>query len=159
MKKLYIIPIFLMVLAGCAQFDMQFKPTQNLKSQYDQSSSDGTVTLYYNIKKSAAGQTFIQIAIQNTAKIYMKNLTINYDNCCQAISSGKNTYLYKNLGNLKNRAHKTMTLTIPSADVKTVTLDYSYVPVAEDSFLHQTSEYNAPVSEVIKNRIILYIGK
>ncbi|MGD9808408.1 MAG: hypothetical protein AB7E76_11990 [Deferribacterales bacterium] len=159
MKKIYILPMLILILAACTQFDMKFQPTQDLKANYPHSVKDQNLAIYYKTVKGSDEKTVVQMAVQNIGNIYMSNLTINYDDCCQALHQGPGSYLYKNLGNLKNRAHKTMSISIPSSDVKIVTLDYTFIPVTEDAFLKQNNEYTPSVSEVIKSRIILYTGK
>jgi len=154
MKRIYILALMLLIIAGCTHTDMKFKPTQNLKANYSHSAKDENIAIYYNTIKGPGERTVLQMAIQNVANIYMSNFTINYE----TIQKGSGTYLYKNLGNLKNRAHKMMKIAIPSSSVKTVTLDYTFVPVTEDAFLLQNNDYTPSVSEVIKSKIILYIG-
>jgi len=136
---------------------MRFQPTSDLKNKYAHSSKDRNIAIYYNVKDTAKGKA-VMMAVQNIGKIYMQNLVINYDDCCQSLHKGPGTRTYKNLGNLKNKTHKTMTLNIPSKSVRTVNLDYTFTPVAEDSFLMKNDDYASSASQIIRGRIILYIN-
>lgn len=161
MRKYILLPLLSVIfLAGCIQNTMRFEPTVELKDKYDQSSKDSHITIYYNVVKSET-ESVLMMAVQNTGNIYMKNLTVNYDDCCQSQHSGPGVYNYKNLGNLKNRSHKTMSLKLPSSDVQTVRLKYSFTPVKEDSFLRAGGDTyaSAQIAETIDSEIILYIGK
>jgi len=130
-----------------------------MKEKYDQSVKDKNIAIHYSTEKTENG-TVLRMAVQNIGNVYMKNLTINYDDCCQSIHKGPGTYNYKNLGNLKNRSNKTMTLNIASKDVESVKLNYSFTPVQEDSFLTANEASAAQMEpETINNNLILYIGK
>jgi len=141
------------------QLNMKFQPSADLKSSYDQSSRGKDITIYYNVRESVNGKN-IQMAVQNTGNIYMSNLIINYDECCQLMRSGPGTSKYKNLGSLKNRSHKTMNLNIPKDAKGTIKLSYSYTPVQEDGFMMSSNSYNpTDKNNTVISEVILYIGK
>lgn len=154
--------LFVFILAGCAGTSMKFEPTVDLRGKYDQTSKDRHLAIHYSVKSSPAGG-YLMMAVQNVGNIYMKNLIINYDECCQPESKGgSGAYTYQNLGNLKNRSHKTMTLKLPEGDLKTVKLAYTFTPVQEDSFLYTKDTAGAvPPAETpaVAGQLILYIGK
>jgi len=158
MKRSILLTVVLFLIAtGCMQMNMKFHPSADLKSKYDHSSKGRDLTIYYNIKETTNSKV-IQMAVQNTGNIYMSNLVINYDECCQQLQSGPGTSKFINLGNLKNRAHKTMDLNIPKKTSGTLKLSYKYTPVREDGFLMSSSSYQASDSAAsIRNEVILYI--
>jgi hypothetical protein len=144
------------LLSGCSQYGMQFKSSANLQDKFDHSVKDRHLTIYYSLSKSGA-ERVLSLAVQNTGNIYMNSLTINYDECCQNTHTGPGSYNYKNLGNLKNRAHKTMNMVI-TEDVNTVRLKYSYTPVVEDSFLSMRDSSAADADAgTVNGEITLYI--
>jgi len=159
MKKYILMPLLLIIMfSGCAPFNMKFQPTAELKEQYDSSSKTRDVAVYYTVKTTANSKV-LQMAIHNTASVYMKNLTVNYDNCCQTYSKGAGKYNFNNLGNLKNRSYKTMTLNLAKETRGTIKLGYSYTPVKEDNFLNNNSTYTpVETQEAVDGFITLYIG-
>lgn len=159
MRKMIIFPLLLILLTGCIETSLRYEPTTELKERYSYSSKDSNLTILYNVTKSGS-ETVLSMAVRNTGGIFMKNLTINYDECCQTLHKGPGIYNYQNLGNLKNRSHKLMTLKIPSTDVQTVKLTYSFTPVKEDSFLNASDSYTpAADADSISSVIMLYIDK
>lgn len=156
MKKLLLIPLALVILAGCMQMNMQFEPTVKLIDKYDHSVKDKNIAIYYSVKNTPSGK-MLNMAVQNVAKVYMRNLTINYDECCQTYKKGSGKYNFKNLGNLKNRSHKTMQLSLKGIDEKSLKLVYKFTPVVEDSFLKRDSgNAYTPQMEDIKETIRVY---
>jgi len=136
---------------------MKFQPSAELKDKYDHSSKDKNVTIHYNVIKTKNINT-LDMAVQNTGSIYMSNFVINYDECCQNIPKGSGEYNYINLGSMKNRTYKTMKLKLPSADVKTVKLNYNFIPVQEDGFLKTTAGFEgSSESQKIDGTIIIYV--
>lgn len=159
MKKLTLAFLFTVLLAGCTQFNMQFQPTSELRSEYDHSSKSRDLTIYYNVRESSADKT-LHLAVQNTANLYMSSLTVNYDNCCQAYSKASGRYNFANLGNLKNRSHKTMILKMEKDAKGTIVLRYSYIPVVEDKFLNSSSSYTPEEArDAVEGEVVLYIGR
>lgn len=157
MRKLKLLPLLaVLLLAGCIQanFFPKFEPTVDLKDRYDHSVKDEHITVYYSMKGNV-----LHMAVQNTGNIYMQGLTVNYDECCQQQHKGPGAYNYKNLGNLKNRSYRNMDLMLPSKDVQTVRLKYSFTPVQEDSFMRTSENYQPQqAAEDISGSIVLYIG-
>jgi len=160
MRYLRILPLIAVFLvAGCVSLSLNFEKTADLKDRYDQTAKDSNIAIHYNVKKSETA-TLIKMSIQNVGSVFMNSLTINYDDCCQALSSGPGTYKYKNLGNLKNKSHKNMTLNISDNSLNTVKLKYSFIPVKEDSFLVANDSAGSEMqAEEITGQIILFIGK
>ncbi|PLX69623.1 MAG: hypothetical protein C0603_01455 [Denitrovibrio sp.] len=159
MKQIKYLPLLLLiVLTGCIQMNMRFQPTSALKNEYNHTAKDANVTIHYSVKKTADGASMVKMAVQNTARVYMRNLTINYDECCQVNQSGPGKYRYQNLGNLKNRAHTPMSLKIPAGDFKSIKLKYSYTPVMEDGFLKTSNSDQAPImAETVHGEVVLFI--
>lgn len=88
------------------------------------------------------------------------DLTVNYDNCCQAYSKASGRYNFANLGNLKNRSHKTMILKMEKDAKGTIVLRYSYIPVVEDKFLNSDSSYTPEEArDAVEGEVVLYIGR
>ncbi len=88
MKRFKYLPLLLLlVLAGCIQMNMRFQPTSSLKNEYDQTTKDNSLSIHYSVK-NVGDSRVINMAVQNTARLYMKNLTINYDECCQTNQIG-----------------------------------------------------------------------
>ncbi len=67
------------------------------KNEYDQTTKDNSLSIHYSVKKNVGDSRVINMAVQNTARLYMKNLTINYDECCQTNQIGPGQYSYKKL--------------------------------------------------------------
>jgi len=136
--------------------NMRFQPTAELKDRHAHSSKDSNIAIHYNVQRSSGGTVF-NMAVQNTARIFMKNLVINYDECCQAMHKGPGVYNHKNLGNLKNRSHKVMTLKVSDSKVKKIVLNYSFLPVQEDAFLKASGDSTRYFqAEPIKGSIVLF---
>jgi hypothetical protein len=161
MKKTLVLSMLaaVLMLSGCMQYNMQFNPTTELKTKYPHYVSDRNLTVYYSVKQGQKSN-MLTMAVQNTAGVYMRNVTINYDECCQTMHKGPGNYNYKNLGNIKNRAHKLMTLQIPKKAGKAITLKYNYTPIREDSFLRAQDSFRAPVNASdISGMINIYLSK
>lgn len=157
MKKiiLAVIAVMSLMLGGCVDASMQFKPQADLADKYDNSVSDDYLSVYYTVKDAPDGQ-LLMMTVKNTGNIFMKNLSFNYDDCCQAMHKGPGSYNYKNIGNLKNRASKQMTLPLPKGEIPSVKIDYSFTPVVEDAFLNRDAAYPADMSD-ITGTITIYL--
>lgn len=156
MKKIILVAFaaLTMMLTGCVDVGMQFQPQADLTDKYDNSVSDDYLSIFYTVKDAPDGQ-ILMMTVKNTGNIFMKNLSFNYDDCCQAMHKGPGSYNYKNIGNLKNRASKPMNLTLPKGEIQSVKLDYSFTPVVEDAFLNRDASYSA--ASDITGSITIYL--
>ncbi len=160
MKRIIIgmLAVFSLILTGCMDVAMEYRPAAQLSEKYAHSAGDEYLTIYYSLKEAPEGQV-LMMSVKNTGNIFMKNISINYDECCQAVVKGEGSYNYKNLGNLKHRASKTMTLNLPKGDIPSVKLSYRFTPVQEDNFMVPESSAGFEHSEPIEGVITLYFDK
>ncbi|ADD68024.1 hypothetical protein Dacet_1252 [Denitrovibrio acetiphilus DSM 12809] len=157
MRKFYLLPVLLLLLVGCYGPKMGFNSTDDLKTTYDQSAKDDHIAIFYSVK-DMPDKKIINMSVKNVGKIFMKSLTVNYEDGGQITSDSKVSYNYKNLGSLKNRAHKKMTLNIAKETAGVIKIHYKYLPVQEDSFLITRDEATPLVEpDEVTGEIILFI--
>jgi hypothetical protein len=159
MKKLLLVTILsLAFLSGCITSSLNYKSTAVLDSSYAHKVTDRNFSAFYNVKE-LEDKVVVDLALRNDARIFMKNLTITYNECCQLEQQKEGAFNYKNLGNLKNRSLKKVNIILPKENIKRLKLNYSYLPVVEDSFLNNKENYGRNYSESINGFIILYLGR
>lgn len=155
MKKLFILAVLCTVfLTGCMDIAMQYTPTDELSAKYKDQVKDDYLTIFYSVKDSPNGKMLL-MSVKNTGNIFVQNLSFNYDVAADKAS----TYNYKNLGNLKNRASKDLTLQLPQNGENTFKINYLFTPVIEDAFLNKDSQPGFVQTEPIKGTLVIYIGK
>jgi hypothetical protein len=141
-------------LGGCIDMSsMQYQPTAELAARYDNSVKDDYLTVYYELKEAPEGQ-LLMMSIKNTGNLFMKNLSVQFD---ESQLKKMGTYTYKSLGNLKNRSAKEFSVVLPKGDISSVKLDYAFTPVQEDGFLNRDMPIGHIDIEPITGTITLYL--
>jgi len=156
MKRAIMLIISLLMLSGCVTSSLNYKRSAVLNDRYKHKVSDRNVEIFYNTKV-LDNRTVIDAAIKNNARIFMKGLTISYDECCQLRFKREAKHNYKHLGNLKNRSFKEVRFTLPVSDIKRFKLEYSYYPVVEDNFLRTSGDYSRFESDAVNGEIVLFV--
>lgn len=155
MKKYFLVLVAsVFFMGGCMDVSsMQYQPTKELSARYDNSAKDDYLTVYYEIKQAPEGQ-LLMMSIKNTGNIFMRNLSVQFD---ESQFKKMGNYTYKSLGNLKNRSAKEFSVVLPKEDIDSVKLEYAFTPIQEDSFLNRDMPVGHVDIEPITGEITLYL--
>jgi len=142
-------------LSGCIDTSMKYRPTADLMAKYDNYVKDDYLTVYYELKDAPEGKLLI-MSVKNTGSIFMRNLSVMFDEAQVMRTAG---YNYKNLGSLKNRSVKDFSIVLPKENFQSLKLEYSFTPVLEDGFLNRDVPVGHVDVEPITGTITLYFEK
>ncbi|MGE4265931.1 MAG: hypothetical protein AB7F25_00715 [Deferribacterales bacterium] len=155
MKKYFLVlAVSLFFMSGCMDVSsLQYQPARELAERYDNSAKDDYLTVYYEIKDAQEGR-ILMMSIKNTGNLFMRNLSVQFD---ESQLKKLGSYTYKNLGNLKNRSAKEFSIVLPKGDLDSMKLEYSFTPVQEDGFLNRDTPIGHVDVEPITGDITLYL--
>ncbi|TCK60644.1 hypothetical protein [Seleniivibrio woodruffii] len=157
MKKyfLFLTLSAVLLLSGCIDTSMKYRPTSDLMAKYDNYVKDDYLTVYYELKEGPDGK-LLMMSVKNTGSIFMRNLSIVFDEAQVMRTAG---YNYKSLGSLKNRSVKELSIALPKENFQSLKLEYNFVPVLEDGFLNRDVPVGHVDVEPITGTITLYFDK
>jgi hypothetical protein len=127
-----------------------FRRDKKLIEEYQYTERSDVLLIYYNVTNTANNRE-VSMAVKNVSGNFLADLNFS-------IYTLKPVKLsrYIDLGNIKNRSVKNITIEVP-LNTKKVYIDYEYTPMNEDMFLQFDNNRSYSDYRRFKDTIILFL--